>query len=306
MSNNNDCIENVCCSFWLSGCGLNLCFGILANGFDAMNPALECISNAIWMLGSPLAFPIVFCFDSGPDTNPPGGGWQIPMIMTPCRTPCRCCFYTLCPPCGQWIMRYKALNGDMTRYKLWQGQHDGPHCCARVCPGAPITIESGTYGEDQCPHCFLCLEVSCLAGIYSTCCAFDVSRNLVKSERNLLNDPTEVRVNSCIRFFSAIANTLCMLGCCCGIAACLVGWCAPNSGGAQECSEEAGQAARSCRQCAYTCWRGIWSVKVIAMGCMSAQMDYEIKVGRPLPHRPQMMQMERDDDNDEDAWWKQQ
>jgi hypothetical protein len=151
------------------------------------------------------------------------------------------------------------------------------------------------------------MEVTCLGGIYSTCCAFDVSRRMVKQERNLLDDPTEVRVNSCVRFFSQIAHSLCMLGCCVGICACLVGCCAPDSGGAQECSGEAGRAGRSCRECAMTCWRGIWSVKVIAMGCMSAQMDYEMAHAQPLSQKPIRQVMDRGDDyEDEDAWWKQQ
>jgi hypothetical protein len=65
---------------------------------------------------------------------------------------------------------------------------------------------------------------------------------------------------------------------------------------------------------------GIWSVKVIAMGCMSAQMDYEIVKkgqGHPAPSAPPQEKMERgvddqgqteqgtlDNDEDADAWWK--
>jgi hypothetical protein len=89
-----------------------------------------------------------------------------------------------------------------------------PHCCARRCPGAPITIEAGTYGEEKCPNSFLCAEILCLAGVWSVCCSFDVNRRMIKSERNLLNDPTENRVNSCIGFFSEMMGKLWCLGCC--------------------------------------------------------------------------------------------
>ena len=49
--------------------------------------------------------------------------------------------------------------------------------------------------------------------------------------------------------------------------------------------------------------------KIIAIGCMSAQMDHEIKVGKPLAAPPKRKAMDRgddtlNDDDDADAWWK--
>lgn len=181
---------------------------------------------------------------------------------------------------------------------------------ARRCPGAPCTIKSGTYGEEKCPQAFLCAEVWCLGGCWSVCCAFDVNRRMIKEQRNLGDDPTEVRVNKCIGFFSALASKLCMLGCCVCITSKLIGCCASGSEGAQECSGEGQRAGNACRSCARTCWRGIWSVKVIAMGCASAQMDFELKEGQPLASAPVKKAMNRgigdavDDDDDPDAWWK--
>jgi hypothetical protein len=102
-------------------------------------------------------------------------------------------------------------------------------CPARHCPGAPITIQSGTYGEDKCPNLFLCAEVTCLGGCWSVCCTFDVNRRMIKTERNLGDDPTEVRVNKCIGFFSALASKLCMIGCCVCISSRLIGCCANES-----------------------------------------------------------------------------
>jgi hypothetical protein len=318
-----DCVDENCCACWKEGCGLDKCCGVVANGLEAVNPAMEYFADCIWLLGSPLAFPIVFCFPApSPDeTVPPGGGWSLSMLNAPLRRPLHCCLYTACAPCGQWQLRRQALEYDMTRYKLWQGQHDGPHCCATRCgPSAPCTIRSGTYGESDCPHIFLGLEVCCLAGVWSTCCSFNVTRRLVKDDRNLGQDPTEVRVNNCIGFFSKLAQQCCLLGLCVGCSACLIGCCAPDSDGAQECSGEAGRASSACRSCARTCWRGIWSVKIIAVGCMSTQMDYEMVCGaQPLPAKPAPANMTMEDrgggagagagggattSDEDDSWWK--
>jgi hypothetical protein len=304
-----NCMAGVCCQCWNEGCGLNGCFGHVADCLEAVNPVMEYIADVIWCMGSPLAFPLVFLFDDGPPTEPPGGGWQLPMMQTPLRVPLRCCMFTLCAPCGQWLMRRRLLDGDMTKYKLWQGYHDGPHCLAPHCPGAPCTIESGTYGEDRCPEAFLCAEVWCLGGCWSVCCAFDVNRRMIKEYRNLGEDPTEVRVDRCIGFFSALASQLCMLGCCVCLTSRLIGCCASGSEGAQECSEQGQRAASACHSCAMTCWRGIWSVKLIAMGCATAQMDFELEEGKPLVAAPIKKSMDRGggdvpDVDDTDAWWK--
>jgi hypothetical protein len=82
---------------------------------------MEYIADLIWCFGSPLAFPLIFCFDEGDPTEPPGGGWEMAMIQTPCRKPIMCCAFTLLAPCGQFYIRRRLLNGDMTKYKLWQG-----------------------------------------------------------------------------------------------------------------------------------------------------------------------------------------
>jgi hypothetical protein len=205
-------------------------------------------------------------------------------------------------------MRKQLLGGDMSKYKLWQGYHDGPRCFATKCPGAPITIESGSYGESQCPNAFLAAEVCCLGCAWSVCCSFDVNRRMIKEQRNLGTDPLENRVNNCVEFFSTLASTLCLCGICTHCASCCVGLCAPDSSGAQECSGEGGRAARACGSCAHTCWRGIWSVKLIAMGCMSSQMDFEMKEGQPLVSAPTKINMVRGNTDDvaEDPWWADQ
>ena len=305
MDTAQNCIGDNCCNCWTEGCGLDPCFGVVADGLETVNPCMEYVADIIWCFGSPLAFPFIFCFDDGPQTEPPGGGWKLAMIKAPIKAPFRCCFYTACAPCGQWVMRRKLLNGDMSKYKLWQGYHDGPICFATRCPGAPFTIKSGSYGESKCPNTFLAAEVCCLGCAWSVCCSFDVNRKMIKEQRNLGNDPTENRVNNCIGCFSQLASSLCMCGCCVNISSCCIGLCAPDSEGAQECSGEGGRAARACFSCSRTCWRGIWSVKIIAMGCASSQMDVEMKEGQPLASAPTKVSMNRggDDDDEEDGWW---
>lgn len=290
------CVDASCCECWTGGCGLDACFGQCADCLEAVNPCMEVVAEAIWILGSPLAFPIIFCFNPDPEnaeqSQGPGGGWQLAMMGTPCRRPLVCCAATACPCAAQWYARHQALQGDMTRYKLWQGYHDGPQCLARRCPSAPLTIKSGTYGEQKCPHAFLCLEVTCLGCVYSPCCAHDVTRRLVREERGLGKDPTEIRLDKCVGFFGRIMRYCCMCAMCTWCTSCLIGVCAPDSSGAQECSGEAGRMSRACFSIARTLWRGIMSTKVIAMGCMVAQQHHELTAGPEAPP-PKQQKMER-------------
>lgn len=285
----HDCVDENCPQFVQDGCGCDACCGHCADCLETVTPLIEWIADVIWCFGSPLAFPIIFCFD--PETTETGG-WKISMLESPAKRPMECCGAMTCCPCGQYYLRRQALGGDMSRYKLWQGMHDGPHCLATRCPGAPITIEAGTYGEDQCPDAFLCLEVWCLGGVWSTCCAFDVTRRLMKQERGLGSDPTEIRQEKCVAFFAEIASKLFQLACCLYCSSLCVGCLAQDSEGAQDFAGAAGRASRACCEIVNTLWRGIWSVKVIAIGCMSAQMIHEIDEGQGLT-APQSNTMER-------------
>ena len=294
-------VETVCPDCWLGGCGLNGVFGVCADGLEIITPFVEALSSAIWCFGSPLAFPFIFLFPSDPHTNETSG-YDISMLRAPLRRPLSCCLSTICFPCGQWYVRRKVLGGDMTKYKLWQGYHDGPQCCARRCPGAFITIESGTYGEQDCPNMFLCLEVWVLGGLCSTCCAFDVSRRYQREERGLNVDPTEARQDRCIDFFSHIMHACFQAGLCCCLTSCCMAVCAPDSEGAQECAGEAGRASRACCQIARTLWIGIEFTRVIGMGCMTAQMIHEAESpwdgGKKGKDPPVSIKMERGEETD--------
>lgn len=267
----------VCCAcakVWKEGCGCDGAFAGCADGLQRVQPCLQAFSSAIWCLGSPVAFPFVFCFSPEPHTNE-SSGWAISMLQAPCAEPCACCLTTVCLPCGQWELRRRALDGDWSRYKLWQGYHDGPHCCAAFFKGAPVVIEAGTHGEQSCPHAFLCAEVWCLGGPCSSCCAFDATRRLMQDHFALGTDPTEARQHKCAACFGNAAHQCSKAACCLCLAGCLAGCCAPESGGAQEFAADARHGAGACWRVAYTLHRGIWSVKLLAIGCMSAQMLHE-------------------------------
>jgi len=287
----HDAVDGACPSWWKQGCGCNACFGATADVLETVTPAVEAVGNCIWIFGSPLAFPLIFCFAAAPHTRE-SSGYEMSMLEAPCRRPCTCCAASCCIPCAQHYVRRKVLGGDMTKYKLWQGYHDGDHCFRRVCPSNPcIHIEAGTYGEQDCPNTFLCLEICCLGGIYSTCCAFDVSRRYQRDERGLGIDPTEHRQKSCIQFFSRIMHHCFKLGCCLCCTGCVVGVCAPDSAGAQDFAGEAGRAARACCRIAHTLWKGIIWTRVIGMGCMTTQMIHEADTpwdGEPKA-RPDLM-----------------
>jgi hypothetical protein len=296
----HDAVAGNCPAWWKDGCGLNGCFGTCADGLEAVNPCMESIAGVIWIFGSPLAFPFIFCFSPDPHTHE-SSGYEISALQAPMYRPITCCSSMVCLPCAQWHLRRKVLGGDMTKYKLWQGQHDGPQCCARRCPGTFITIEAGTYGEQDCPDAFLCLEVWILGGMWSSCCAFDVSRRVLREERGLNTDPTEARQNKCTGFFGNIMTCMMQAGFCCCLTSCCLGLCAPDSEGAQECSGEAGRASRACCSIAHSLWKGIMYTKVITMGCMSAQMIHEVESewdGQPKgkdPEAVKSLEMDRDD-----------
>jgi hypothetical protein len=83
----------------------------------------------------------------------------------------------------------------------------------------------------------------------------------------------------------------CMAACCLRVGSCLVGCCAIDSDGAQECSANGQRASSACFSIAHTLWRGIQSVRLLAMGCMVAQQSRELKL--PVPVAPQVVKMVR-------------
>ncbi len=282
-------------TFFRQGCGCNKCMGTCADILEFITPFAESSARVIWCLGSPLAFPLIFCFDADPHTLE-SSGWNVTMIQASLRAPLICCANTMCMPCGQfYIRKYTILNGDMTRYKLWQGRHDGPHLLANYCKGAPCTIEAGTHGEQNCPNAFLCAEVTCLGcGMCSPCCAFDVNRAIMKEERSLGTDPVEARFDKCQGFFGQImgcaACTACYLRC----GACCLSCIATESQAAQDLSVEARRLSSACARLSHICFKGLISVRIMAIGCMSSQMVHEHRVNPDILSAPKHQTILRD------------
>ena len=61
------CVNATCCDCWTEGCGLDGAFGQCADCLEAVNPCMEYFADAIWILGSPLAFPCIFFFSQNPE-----------------------------------------------------------------------------------------------------------------------------------------------------------------------------------------------------------------------------------------------
>ena len=77
-------VDENCPQFVQNGCGCDACCGHCADCLETVTPLIEWISDLIWICGSPLAFPIIFCFD--PETTATGG-WKISMLESPTRRP---------------------------------------------------------------------------------------------------------------------------------------------------------------------------------------------------------------------------
>ncbi|CAM9273604.1 unnamed protein product, partial [Ectocarpus sp. 4 AP-2014] len=75
--------------------------------------------------------------------------FQIGMMEAPCKNCPWCCFGCLCTCCAQFIVRKRALDGNLENYLCCQGYF--PMCC----------MSAGDCGERSCPCFCLCLEVFC-------------------------------------------------------------------------------------------------------------------------------------------------
>lgn len=74
--------------------------------------------------------------------------WDTGALEAPIRRPLAFCTAVLCPPCTSYVLRARALHGDLSRYV----------CCGGFFPC------SGRCGEQQCPRLCLGLETFCCFG----------------------------------------------------------------------------------------------------------------------------------------------
>lgn len=106
-----------------------------------------------------------------------------------------CLFTALFPCCSAYYTRYRALDGDLSRYVCCQGYFDS------------ICFRAGSCNESQCPQCCLMCESFCCVGP-----SMSASRIFISDLYDLRPDPTDNRM---IRF----TNCLSLLSCVCDVAA---------------------------------------------------------------------------------------
>ncbi|CAN0095988.1 unnamed protein product [Ectocarpus sp. 6 AP-2014] len=121
--------------------------------------------------------------------------FQIGMMEAPCKNCPWCTFGCLCMCCAQFIVRKRALDGNLANYVCCQGYF--PMCC----------FEPGDCGERDCPCFCLCME-----SFACTSCAVSSSRMYLMDKFGVQPDPWDNRI---IRF----NNALQVLSCICHIAA---------------------------------------------------------------------------------------
>ncbi|GMP43539.1 hypothetical protein CsSME_00012861 [Camellia sinensis var. sinensis] len=95
--------------------------------------------------------------------------WHTDLMRSITADPAYCCFSALCAPCVSYMLRKRALYGDMSRYT----------CCGGYMPC------SGRCGESQCPELCLCTEV------------FLCFANSVASTRFMLQDEFNIQTTQC-------------------------------------------------------------------------------------------------------------
>ncbi|KAH7300731.1 hypothetical protein KP509_24G076500 [Ceratopteris richardii] len=103
--------------------------------------------------------------------------------------------FALCSPCASYLLRKRALYGDLSRYV----------CCAGYMPC------SGSCGESRCPEFCLCTEVLC-------CFA-----NSVQSTRFLLQDEFNIQTTKCDNCIIGFMFCLQQVACIFSIVAAIAG-----------------------------------------------------------------------------------
>lgn len=125
--------------------------------------------------------------------------FQTTMTNSCCHDMPNSCAWCLCgfffPCCTQCYLRYKVLDGDMSKYSCFQGEFS---CCCGV-------VAAGKCNESSCPEVCLCCESFLLPSL-----ALSASRETVRNKHSLRSDPCDIRL---IRF----SNCMWRLSCFCFI-----------------------------------------------------------------------------------------
>jgi hypothetical protein len=119
--------------------------------------------------------------------------WETGMMKSCCANPLGCCVSMFFPCCCAFYLRYKALNGDWSKYSCCQG-----FICGNCMKSVP--------GQEDCPQLCLCCEVT-----FCESCAISATRVYVQVERQIKTDPCDnriIRFNNCMQILSCICNIL--------------------------------------------------------------------------------------------------
>eukprot|EP00054_Salpingoeca_dolichothecata_P008545 m.48501 g.48501 ORF g.48501 m.48501 type:complete len:185 (+) comp17800_c0_seq1:24-578(+) len=142
----------------------------------------------------------IFCSGDPVDDDPRAGfqkEWETGMLKACCNHPLGCLIALCCPPCFACYLRYKALQGDMDKYKCCQGYICGK--CMKCTDGC----------AHACPWPCLCLEAFCCES-----CAISATRLFIQDERQIKTDPCDnriIRCNNCLQILSCICNILAII-----------------------------------------------------------------------------------------------
>eukprot|EP01038_Epipyxis_sp_PR26KG_P012686 gene12686-17009_t len=144
----------------------------------------------------------LLCFDDSPIPQDPKGfrrnQFQLSMMDTLSSNQPACCLSYFLPCCASYYIRYKTLDGDMTRYTCCQGYMDN------------ICFRSGSCGERSCPE--FCL------GVESFCCLGPS----VSATRMMVMDQYDLRPDPCDNRLVRLLNCLMIMSCICDIASIFV------------------------------------------------------------------------------------
>ncbi|XP_010314492.1 uncharacterized protein [Solanum lycopersicum] len=121
--------------------------------------------------------------------------WHTDLMSTIQADTPYCCFALWCGPCASYLLRKRALYGDMTRYT----------CCAGYMPC------SGRCGESRCPEFCLATEVFLCFG------------NSVASTRFMLQDEFNIQTTRCDNCIIGFMFCLQQIACIFSIVAMIVG-----------------------------------------------------------------------------------
>lgn len=130
-----------------------------------------------------------------------GGVFQTPMSKACCAECPTTCVWCCCQSsfvfssCTQYLVRSRVLDGDMSKYKCFQGQFTV--CCC---------IKAGAFSEESCPECCMFCEALCCPGL-----ALSASRITVMDQYDLVSDPCDnrmIRFSNCCMMLSCVCNIL--------------------------------------------------------------------------------------------------